>query len=568
MWKRTLAILLLLVAGAMVASVQPAWAQGTFDCLCTGANPQTDDATYNIDGLCLINGQETPWQAANVQCDDAFRADPVVCASAWAQANPIDVLEPAPPAESLRMSMSCIPYSQTVEFVNHGQECNNTNILCNPDDVQDVFDPTPICGPADDGVMRCLWPSAVDEGATCLSTAECESGLRCELGTCVRVDPDDDDDPLSAFNYCQQVPESSGQRQACIGCVSQGEPGDYAYTAVGCVPTEERGLVFSLVRLMFGVAGGLALLTILAGAFLYTISSGDSAKTKQARELITAAVQGLLFMIFSIFILQFIGGQILNIPGLANTPTESSTGPNPPISAGPPLPDNPINPTNCTLGSLPPTADKPCCQGYPEVNGRCVAVSTLAWAGFIQIPESPSAQFCITAYDASAFDSLSFSNTSVECTQPRGGITCNYLPNQSLPTTLSEPAIDPSPGNDRPIRCTQPINMFGTLQTAFNQYYTDLIGPANTDQFTVRIANHRGAGANAYYDITLEIEQPLWDELPQSTKDTINQRAGLDIRPTFSWGGTILGNEVGDDSSLYWYATVNDIQIVPFNPSN
>jgi len=54
---------------------------------------------------------------------------------------------------------------------------------------------------------------------------------------------------------------------------------------------------------------------MLFGSFLVIISSGNPDKAKAGHELITAAISGLLFIIFSLLILELIGVKILNIPG-------------------------------------------------------------------------------------------------------------------------------------------------------------------------------------------------------------------------------------------------------------
>lgn len=133
-------------------------------------------------------------------------------------------------------------------------------------------------------------------------------------------------DTLGAFQFCKQVP--SAQQADCIACISRNDPmnnsreleghaNDYIYTAVGCLRTSSRGLAADLIRLMLGIGGGVALLTILAAAFTFSTSQGDSNKVKQAKEMMTAAVSGLLFIIFSIIILRFIGVTIIRIPGLS-----------------------------------------------------------------------------------------------------------------------------------------------------------------------------------------------------------------------------------------------------------
>jgi len=66
---------------------------------------------------------------------------------------------------------------------------------------------------------------------------------------------------------------------------------------------------------MLGLSGGVVLLSILAGAFMLITSAGEPKQVQEAQEMITAAIIGLLFIIFSILILQFVGVSILHIPG-------------------------------------------------------------------------------------------------------------------------------------------------------------------------------------------------------------------------------------------------------------
>lgn len=124
---------------------------------------------------------------------------------------------------------------------------------------------------------------------------------------------------IDKFNFCKQVPEA--QRQDCERCVGSNDPSESEklYTAVGCINTNGKGLAENLIQLMLGLGGGVALLSFLAAAFYLTTSQGDSGKVKEAKELITASVSGMFFIVFSIFVLQFIGVSILRIPGLGGS---------------------------------------------------------------------------------------------------------------------------------------------------------------------------------------------------------------------------------------------------------
>lgn len=147
----------------------------------------------------------------------------------------------------------------------------------------------------------------------------------CDHGTCLFTTPEtieQDAIPQSqvTFDYCRQVPgvfnDPSTQRGQCHICMEKYGEGKAVFTAVGCVQVSGSNLAADLIKLMLGIAGGATLLSILAAAFLLTISQGDSNKVKEAKSMVTAAVSGLLFLIFSVIILNFIGVDILAIPGL------------------------------------------------------------------------------------------------------------------------------------------------------------------------------------------------------------------------------------------------------------
>ena len=87
-------------------------------------------------------------------------------------------------------------------------------------------------------------------------------------------------------------------------------------TAVGEVPTDPTGFIKWLFGLILGMGGGIALLLIIYSGYKLMASRGDPEKTKGAKETFTSALVGLIFLIFSMVILQVIAGTIINIPGL------------------------------------------------------------------------------------------------------------------------------------------------------------------------------------------------------------------------------------------------------------
>lgn len=125
---------------------------------------------------------------------------------------------------------------------------------------------------------------------------------------------------VEAFNVCRQVANDtdSGKVQyaACVACV--GPDNERLWTAVGCIDNSAQGIVGKLIGTGIGIAGGIALLMIIASGFELTISQGEPKRVSDAKERLTSAIIGLLFIIFSVTILQFIGVTILQIPGFGS----------------------------------------------------------------------------------------------------------------------------------------------------------------------------------------------------------------------------------------------------------
>lgn len=126
----------------------------------------------------------------------------------------------------------------------------------------------------------------------------------------------------TSFNLCNQIPDENLQDQ-CRVCAVQGEGGadeqGGVWTAVGCISRNPVDIVHRLIQVGLGMGGGVALIMTLAGGFILATSQGEPQKANQAKEMITNSVIGLLFVIFSVVILQFIGVKILNIPGFGST---------------------------------------------------------------------------------------------------------------------------------------------------------------------------------------------------------------------------------------------------------
>jgi hypothetical protein len=87
-------------------------------------------------------------------------------------------------------------------------------------------------------------------------------------------------------------------------------------TALGLIGTDPKEFIAKLFAVLLSISGGIALLMIIYSGYQLMISRGNPELVKAARERITSAIVGLLFMIFSLVILQIIGVDILHIPGI------------------------------------------------------------------------------------------------------------------------------------------------------------------------------------------------------------------------------------------------------------
>jgi hypothetical protein len=74
----------------------------------------------------------------------------------------------------------------------------------------------------------------------------------------------------------------------------------------------------SLYTLLLSISGGIALLMIIYSGYQLMTSRGNPEVVKTARERLTSAIVGLLFLVFSMVILQIIGFDILKIPGITS----------------------------------------------------------------------------------------------------------------------------------------------------------------------------------------------------------------------------------------------------------
>lgn len=86
-------------------------------------------------------------------------------------------------------------------------------------------------------------------------------------------------------------------------------------TGIGKINTDPFEFVKSILSLLLSVSGGITVIFIIIAGYRLMTSQGNPEAVKAAQEQLTSAIVGLLFIIFSLVILQVVGVDILHIPG-------------------------------------------------------------------------------------------------------------------------------------------------------------------------------------------------------------------------------------------------------------
>ncbi len=187
-------------------------------------------------------------------------------------------------------------------------------------------------GTAPDGNNGCLpviqtccvpaGPTPTPTPVACVGASTGRTGVCVFSNSCSFVSgtsPDGSCGPLQTC--CVSSVGYLGPGVPAIFCDSSGNPttdtsSGRLYTAIGCISiVDQNAFIAFIVTWAIGIAGGIAFLLIIYAAFLVITSGGNPQRLAAGKELLTAAVTGLLLLLFGMYILRLIGVQILNIPG-------------------------------------------------------------------------------------------------------------------------------------------------------------------------------------------------------------------------------------------------------------
>lgn len=103
------------------------------------------------------------------------------------------------------------------------------------------------------------------------------------------------------------IPATSADKSICDGDPTQ------IKTAIGCIHTKPVDFIKDTLKFAIGIAGGIAFLLMIYGVFQMLTSAGNPDSLKSGQTILTNAIIGLLFIIFSTLLLKIIGVDILGI---------------------------------------------------------------------------------------------------------------------------------------------------------------------------------------------------------------------------------------------------------------
>jgi hypothetical protein len=89
----------------------------------------------------------------------------------------------------------------------------------------------------------------------------------------------------------------------------------YTWTVIGCLPTSPGGFTQAALKVLTSIVGGISFLALLYGGGMMLTSSGRPERIEAGKSILISAIGGLLLVVFAVFILKFIGLEILSLPG-------------------------------------------------------------------------------------------------------------------------------------------------------------------------------------------------------------------------------------------------------------
>jgi hypothetical protein len=152
----------------------------------------------------------------------------------------------------------------------------------------------------------CPCPQGYTETKACISYPTCGGRCECTLTGIVTPSPASTPTPAEPFSppTCGWCPP--GDEEVCKKYPS-------IDTALGCIPTHPGAFLNTFLTILVFLGGGIAFLLMIIGSVFVLTSQGNPERVKRGKEVFVGALVGLLMIIFSTFLLELIGVDILGL---------------------------------------------------------------------------------------------------------------------------------------------------------------------------------------------------------------------------------------------------------------
>ncbi|NTU46893.1 hypothetical protein HGA88_04685 [Candidatus Roizmanbacteria bacterium] len=101
---------------------------------------------------------------------------------------------------------------------------------------------------------------------------------------------------------------AEGKYYTMIGCLSS-DVGSFTQTGAA------GSIAQTLLNIVFSLAGGVAFLYLIYGAFLVLTSQADPERLNQGKRIIMGSIVGLIFVFSTVFLVNLLASGILKLPG-------------------------------------------------------------------------------------------------------------------------------------------------------------------------------------------------------------------------------------------------------------
>jgi hypothetical protein len=101
-----------------------------------------------------------------------------------------------------------------------------------------------------------------------------------------------------------------------VFCDAGNNPTSGVMTALGCIQASSpKALAAALAGWGLSIGGGIFLLMLIYSGFTLVTASGDPKKVAAGREMLVSAITGIVLILITVVLLNFVGVNLLHLPG-------------------------------------------------------------------------------------------------------------------------------------------------------------------------------------------------------------------------------------------------------------